>query len=237
MARWLTCLSIGEDAGVVALEGVVQQVLADFVEDILLAAVVRVVVVQRIEAVVEREALRLLAAVKNGDRNSYYRWINQSKWNQKDEQSRLCANYCSPSIHVIDFIGLSCARTCLLRNCFVFERIERFEPAETGRRNVTRRLGEWSRFLSANMFVFLSVHRNGYRVTVTRVLLVLDQFFKMAFNRKLFSCFTNFLWISFVPYSIRVGESFPWSPSRNFIRLYHFLKKMGSFRSDSFLSS
>lgn len=79
MARWLTCLSIGEDAGVVALEGVVQQVLADFVEDILLAAVVRVVVVQRIEAVVEREALRLLAAVKNGDRNSYYRWINQSK--------------------------------------------------------------------------------------------------------------------------------------------------------------
>lgn len=55
----LTCLSISEDAGVVPLEGIVQDVPAEALEHCLLRGEVRQTSVQRVEAVVERERLWL----------------------------------------------------------------------------------------------------------------------------------------------------------------------------------
>ena len=57
-----TSLSVGEDAGVVALEGVVQDAAADALKDGVLAGVVVVARVDGVEAVVERERFRRFPA-------------------------------------------------------------------------------------------------------------------------------------------------------------------------------
>ena len=55
-------LSVGEDAGVVALEGVVQDAASDALKDGVLAGVVVVAGVDGVEAVVERERFRRFPA-------------------------------------------------------------------------------------------------------------------------------------------------------------------------------
>lgn len=58
----LTGLPVSEDAGVVTLEGIVQDVATQGIEDDLLAREVLQPGLQGVEAVIEREGLRLVPA-------------------------------------------------------------------------------------------------------------------------------------------------------------------------------
>ena len=58
-----TCLSVGEDTGVISLEGVIQDVMPKALEDLFLSGERRVPGIHRIEAMIKRKVLRLSPAV------------------------------------------------------------------------------------------------------------------------------------------------------------------------------
>ena len=58
-----TCLSVGEDTGVISLEGVIQDVMPKALEDLFLSRERRVPGIHRIEAMVKSKVLRLSPAV------------------------------------------------------------------------------------------------------------------------------------------------------------------------------
>ena len=58
-----TCLSVGEDTGVISLEGVIQDVMPKALEDLFLSGECRVPGIHRIEAMVKSKVLRLPSAV------------------------------------------------------------------------------------------------------------------------------------------------------------------------------
>ena len=58
-----TCLSVGEDTGVISLEGVIQDVMPKALEDLFLPGERRVPGIHRIEAMVKSKVLRLSPAV------------------------------------------------------------------------------------------------------------------------------------------------------------------------------
>ena len=60
----LTCLAVGEDAGVVSLERVVQDVSAHRVEHTFLRGEVVEVGIDRVETMVECEGFRLFSVIK-----------------------------------------------------------------------------------------------------------------------------------------------------------------------------
>ena len=58
-----TCLSVGEDTGVISLEGVIQDVMPKALEDLFLSGERRVPGIHRIEAMIKSKVLRLSPAV------------------------------------------------------------------------------------------------------------------------------------------------------------------------------
>ena len=58
-----TCLSVGEDTGVISLEGVIQDVMPKALEDLFLSGKLGVTGIHRVEAMVKCEALGLFPAV------------------------------------------------------------------------------------------------------------------------------------------------------------------------------
>ena len=58
-----TCLSVGEDTGVISLEGVIQDVMPKALEDLFLSGERRVSGIHRIEAMIKSKVLRLSPAV------------------------------------------------------------------------------------------------------------------------------------------------------------------------------
>lgn len=59
-----TCLSVGEDASVVTLESIFQQILSKGIKDLFLATILAGIVrIRRPETMVKRETLRLLPAI------------------------------------------------------------------------------------------------------------------------------------------------------------------------------